>query len=106
MRRVDTGPQRRQDGWVEHVSHQKVKVHVELNPAALEYILDDCDVNPNARSIFKDNVCNEEDNTLEMDVNKVSESDDEEEWENNELSSSTSDDEFTLDHVMQKWGVE
>ena len=104
MRRVGTGPQRPQDGWAEHVSHQKVKVHVELNPAALEDILDDCNVDPSARTIDTDYIDND---IVEGEVKKiVSGSYNEEEWESNDISSSTSDDDFTIDHVMQKWGVD
>ena len=106
MRTLVTGAHRTQEGWVDHVSHQKVKVHVELNPAALEDILDDCDFDRNVGTIYEDAVGNEQDDILEVEVNNVLESDNEEEWESNDLSSSTSDDDFTLDHVMQKWGVE
>ena len=107
VRRVGTGAQRTQDGWLEHVSHQKVKVHVELNPADWEDILDDCDGEPNVETIYKDNAAFEQNGILDVEGNPVpTESDNEEEWESNDLSSSTSDDDFTLDHVMQKWGVD
>ena len=65
-----------------------MKVHVEHveTPAALENILDDCNVESNVKTIYKDDVENELDDILEVEVNKVSsESYNEEEWESNKL---------------------
>ena len=95
---------------------KQVKVHVELNPADLIGVLEDVseDESDMAIDIPSLELSNEEEEESCSSFGEDEDSTDEAATESSEeveatvedgSSDTTSDDDFTLDHVMSKWGV-